>query len=111
MPFSGYYRVNYDKRNWKLLIEQLHGSNFNSISTINRAQLLDDALNLARANRLDYTTALDLMSYLKQETDYIPWKAAFTAMTFIDNLLVNHEGYDRFKVCSIIESITLENPK
>ena len=44
----GYYRVNYDQNNWLALINQLK-SDLNIIHTANRAQLLDDSFNIARA--------------------------------------------------------------
>ncbi|XP_023288739.1 aminopeptidase N [Orussus abietinus] len=98
---TGYYRVNYDQMNWQLIIKQLNNENFKSISTINRAQLIDDALNLARAGRLDYATALDVTSYLAHETEYLPWKAAFTAMSYLDNMLIKAQGYDKFRVYAL----------
>ncbi|XP_031788192.1 aminopeptidase Ey isoform X1 [Nasonia vitripennis] len=98
---TGYYRVNYDRANWQLIIKQLSGENYDAIATINRAQLIDDALNLARAGRLDYSTALDVTSYLAHETEYLPWKAALTAMSFLDNMLVKFQGYDKFRVYAL----------
>lgn len=72
---TGYYRVNYDVNLWSLLIEQLHGSDFNRIHVLNRAQLVDDSLNLARAGLLFYDTPFEILSYLKNEFDYAPWAA------------------------------------
>ncbi|XP_015127700.1 aminopeptidase N isoform X1 [Diachasma alloeum] len=95
---TGYYRVNYDKTNWQMIIKYLNSENFKDIPTINRGQLVDDALNLARAGRLDYTTALDVTSYLANETEYVPWKSALTAMSYLDNILTKYQGYDRFRV-------------
>ncbi|XP_054003259.1 aminopeptidase N isoform X2 [Hylaeus anthracinus] len=95
---TGYYRVNYDRTNWQMIIHQLNKDSFRDISTINRAQLIDDALNLARAGRLDYATALDVTSYLAHETEYLPWKAAFTAMHYLDDMLIQMPGYDKFRV-------------
>ncbi|XP_076247540.1 suppressor of ER stress-induced death isoform X2 [Calliopsis andreniformis] len=94
---TGFYRVNYDKKNWQLIINQLIKAP-KDISTINRAQLIDDALNLARAGKLDYATALDVTSYLAHETEYLPWKAAFTAMHYLDDMLFKMSSYDRFRV-------------
>ncbi|CAL7935732.1 unnamed protein product [Xylocopa violacea] len=94
---TGYYRVNYDKMNWQMIIKQLNKESFKDISTINRAQLIDDALNLARAGRLDYATALDVTSYLAHETEYLPWKAAFTAMHYLDDMLIKMPSYDKFR--------------
>lgn len=95
---TGYYRVNYDNMNWQMIIKQLHKNSFRDISTINRAQLVDDALNLARAGRLDYATALDVTSYLAHETEYLPWKAAFTAMHYLNDMLIDMPGYDKFRI-------------
>lgn len=99
---QGYYRVNYDNANWQLIAKQLNSSSFKDIATINRGQLVDDALNLARAGRLDYATALSVTSYLAQETEYVPWKAALTAMSYLDNMLIKSPGYDRFRVILLI---------
>ena len=43
-----YYRVNYDANNWAALSTQLADDHL-VIDVRNRAQLIDDALNLARA--------------------------------------------------------------
>ncbi|XP_012148075.1 suppressor of ER stress-induced death [Megachile rotundata] len=95
---TGYYRVNYDRANWQMIIKQLNKESFRNISTINRAQLIDDALNLARAGKLDYATALDVTSYLAHETEYLPWKAALTAMHYLDDMLIKMSSYDKFRV-------------
>lgn len=95
---TGFYRVNYDRTNWQLIIKQLNKESFKDISTINRAQLIDDALNLARAGKLDYATALDVTSYLAHETEYLPWKAALTALHYMDDMLIKIQGYDKFRV-------------
>ncbi|OXB83549.1 UNVERIFIED_CONTAM: hypothetical protein H355_011368 [Colinus virginianus] len=47
---TGYFRVNYDIRNWRLLINQLT-RNHEVISVSDRAGLIDDAFNLARELR------------------------------------------------------------
>lgn len=49
---TGYYRVNYDAENWNLIIQQLK-DNHESIHVINRAQIIDDVLSLARAGKTD----------------------------------------------------------
>ena len=45
--YFGYYRVNYDTENWNALRELLK-SNREILSEMDRAELLDDAMNLAR---------------------------------------------------------------
>jgi len=93
---TGFYRVNYDVTNWGRLATQLevaHGD----IHRMNRAQLLDDGFNLARAGRLDYTTALALTDYLSQELDYIPWTAALNGFAYIESMFKRSPGFGSFR--------------
>lgn len=46
-------------------------------------QIVDDSLNLARGNLLNYTRALSIIQYLEKETHYIPWSAAFRNFDYI----------------------------
>lgn len=95
--YTGYYRVNYDARNWQLIGRQLM-SNHTAISVINRAQIMSDALNLARAGLLNYETALDLTKYLEHENEYLPWESALTAIMHIDSMMRRSSSYGLFKV-------------
>lgn len=96
---TGYYRVNYDEKNWNMLINYMQDAKkFRKIGALNRAQLLDDALNLARGGRLDYQLAMNLTRYLIHEKDYVPWQAAFVALNYLDGMFVRTGHYDKFKV-------------
>lgn len=81
-----------------MIIKHLKSENFKQIHHLNRAQLIDDAFNLARVGSLDYLIALDLMSYLSEEIDYAPWYSAFQALTFLNDRLVGSDNYSAFKV-------------
>ncbi|XP_052132442.1 aminopeptidase N, partial [Frankliniella occidentalis] len=95
---TGFYRVNYDKTNWRLLGRALRDpAALRVIAATNRAQLLDDAMNLARGGVLDYETALDVTRYLRYEKEYLPWKAALNALGYIDSMMVDSGHYDKFK--------------
>ena len=93
---TGFYRVNYDERNWKLL-EQALKSNYASIHRVNRAQILSDAFSLAQAGLLNYSTALSLTKYLQQEDDYIPWKAVLHELGYLDDMLGRTGAYGDYK--------------
>lgn len=95
---TGFYRVNYDDVNWNLIISELNEGNYETIPVLNRAQLIDDAFNLARANKLSYKIPFRLIEYLKVETDYIPWMAAMNALSHINRFYVKSEHYSHFKV-------------
>ncbi|XP_055550407.1 uncharacterized protein LOC129732954 [Wyeomyia smithii] len=92
---TSYYRVNYDSENWKLIINSLL-QDPSTIHVQNRAQLINDAYNLARADRIDMAVALELMTYLKKEYAYPPWAAAGTVLTYFNNKLRGTEQYSKF---------------
>lgn len=84
---SGYYRVNYDQRNWQMLTDYLNLKNFTRIHRVNRAALIDDAFNLARAGYVNYSIPFNLSKYLVRETDYEPWVAAANNFKFLNKML------------------------
>ncbi|CAG9794995.1 unnamed protein product [Diatraea saccharalis] len=95
---TGFYRINYDETNWRLLVDVLNNpKRFQEIHPINRAQIVDDAMNLALTGRLDYRTALDITSYLVHERSYVPWKAGLMALGYIDTMLSKGAYYLEYK--------------
>lgn len=94
----GFYRVNYDLHNWQQLIKQLNESN-TDIHVLNRAQLIDDSFNLARAGMLPYSVPLNLSTYLTKEDDEIPWYAATECLSYVvERMRRSAEGYDYIRV-------------
>ena len=93
----GYYRVNYDTFNWQALAARL-ARNHLDISRLSRAQLLDDSLNLARAQLLDYDFALNLTRYLTKERDYTPWLSGLKAITYLDRMFRRGEDYENLQL-------------
>ncbi|XP_037774385.1 LOW QUALITY PROTEIN: aminopeptidase N-like [Penaeus monodon] len=79
---TGYYRVNYDDHNWNLLVQQLKDDH-EVIHVVNRAQIIDDAMNLARAGQLSYTTALDVFTYLGKEREHLPWMSGVSNLNYV----------------------------
>uniref|UniRef100_A0A1I8P6R0 Aminopeptidase N n=1 Tax=Stomoxys calcitrans TaxID=35570 RepID=A0A1I8P6R0_STOCA len=95
---SGYYRVNYEVQNWQAIMDHLMDKQkFRQISPSNRAQLIDDAMNLARGGHLSYDLALNLTRYLVHEDDTTAWKAAMNAFNFLDAMFGSMGEYDVFK--------------
>ncbi|XP_052008838.1 aminopeptidase N-like [Xyrauchen texanus] len=89
---TGFFRVNYDETNWYKLLSQLE-RNHHVIPVINRGQLIDDAFNLARADRLNVTIALSLTKYLINETEYIPWESAMRNLDYFIHMFDRSEVY------------------
>ncbi|XP_048337983.1 aminopeptidase N isoform X2 [Sphaerodactylus townsendi] len=93
---TGYFRVNYDQENWDRLLGQL-GSNHQVIPVLNRAQLIDDAFNLARANYTSTELALNTTRYLSLETDYLPWDTALSNLGYFKLMFDRSEVYGPMK--------------
>ncbi|XP_058118590.1 aminopeptidase N-like [Anopheles ziemanni] len=95
---TGYYRVNYDEASWNRLVGVLNSDRFDTdLPVINRAQLVDDVANLARAGEVDYGIALSLMQYLERETEYIPWSTAYNALLHLDRMFSGNKEYPSFE--------------
>uniref|UniRef100_A0A3P9Q7A9 Aminopeptidase n=1 Tax=Poecilia reticulata TaxID=8081 RepID=A0A3P9Q7A9_POERE len=90
---TGYYRVNYDLGNWERLFSQL-STDHQVIPLINRAQLVDDAFNLARAQLLSTSLALRTTSYLIKETEYMPWQSTLNNLNYFHLMLDQTEVYE-----------------
>ncbi len=88
---TGYYRVNYDRDNWEALIMAMQ-ENVSSINRLNRAQLYDDAFNLARADLLSYEVPLNMSKSLASETEYIPLASALNGLGYLD-LMIRDESF------------------
>ncbi|XP_077374178.1 alanyl (membrane) aminopeptidase b, tandem duplicate 1 [Festucalex cinctus] len=88
----GYYRVNYDQGNWDKLLGVLSKSHA-SILVINRAQLVDDAFNLARAELIPTVLALKTTKYLDKEREYMPWESALNNLDFFYLMFDRSEVY------------------
>ncbi|GAB0097806.1 hypothetical protein DMENIID0001_134780 [Sergentomyia squamirostris] len=73
---QGYYRVNYDTQNWKLLSNELYKGSPFTIDVLNRAQLIDDAFSLAYSDVLQFPITLDIIKYIRYEEEYAVWVTA-----------------------------------
>jgi hypothetical protein len=104
----GYYRVNYDEQSWQMIINDLKNTLFyTNIPTLNRAQLLDDSFNLAKAGYLNFNTTMNLLSYLSHEVELPPLIAGFRTIEFLIEFLDEQNFYQelRDRMLEIVEKI------
>ncbi|XP_047594607.1 aminopeptidase N isoform X4 [Lutra lutra] len=93
---TGYYLVNYDEDNWRKIQTQLQ-TNLSVIPVINRAQVIHDTFNLASAQMVPVTLALNSTLFLNQEREYMPWEAALSSLSYFKLMFDRSEVYGPMK--------------
>ena len=94
---TNFYRVNYDEQNWNQIKEALYKDAHDNIHVMNRAQIVDDLFNLARAGIVEYKSAVDIIRYIKKEKHYIPWLSAIShGLTFLSQRVQGEKDSEVF---------------
>jgi hypothetical protein len=77
-----------------------------------RAQLVDDAFNLAKAGQLNYTVPLDLTKYMIEpdieEKEYLPWTTTLQNLQFLHTAMQQSIHFNLFLVNST-RSLRIQN--
>ncbi|XP_026149798.1 aminopeptidase Ey-like isoform X2 [Mastacembelus armatus] len=92
IDMKGFYRVNYDSENWERLLAKLSSSH-QAIPVINRAQIIDDTFNLAKAKMVNITLALRTTKFLSKEVEYMPWQIARNNLEYFFLMFDRSEVY------------------
>lgn len=95
---TGFYRVNYDVRTWKLLTTTLVHGDLSLIHPVNRGQLLYDGFDLALHDFWSFDNALGLTRYLRRETDYLPWFIAVRWLNVLKAHLYKSDCFPLYQV-------------
>lgn len=95
---TSFYRVQYDKTNYKLLAAQLNSGNFTIIHVLNRAQLIDDLYEFVNLNQFNILLYLELSAYLTNETEYAPWVSAARVYSQLNQMFSSQSIYPRFRM-------------
>lgn len=104
---TGFYRVLYDEQNYDLINKELNKGNHDKIHAINRAQLIDDLRDFARAGHVKPKHLFATLSYLKKERAYAPWVSARRAISQLKQELAaseKHEKYQKY-VSKLVEPL------
>jgi aminopeptidase N len=89
---AGNYRVEYDDRSWRLLLDALP-----KLSVADRVNLLGDAWALAQANRTPLSTYLDLAEKLPTRNELAEQDQIINAFDFINHLLIENPVREKFR--------------
>ncbi|XP_008182457.2 aminopeptidase N [Acyrthosiphon pisum] len=92
------YRVLYDTQNMKAIICTLNDpTKYETIPLLNRVQLIYDSLSFSKVGDMDYEITFQLLKYLKHETEFTPWFAAFEGLSAINDLMKKTPKYAVFQ--------------
>jgi hypothetical protein len=98
MQLFNFLKINYDKQNWNMLIQQFK-SDYKSMSVNLRTQLIDDMFYLINNQKLSISFGLNLIEYLPNEDNYLPWKFTLEhikkILKFIED---DSQIYSKFRV-------------
>lgn len=72
----GYYRIQYDDKNYNLIMKELNDGDLNKIHPVNRGQILDDLNEFVLRERVSAKHLCSALNYLSREKSYAPWQAA-----------------------------------
>ena len=72
-----------------------------------RSQLINDAFGLAQANKLDPIKPFELINYLNNENEYLPWSTFVSGLNFYIDMLGSTDSYGDFVsfISSVIQPI------
>jgi len=80
------------------LIDQLKNDH-TKIDVVSRAQILNDLFNLGRAELKNQTDYFEVISYLKNEKDPMPFIVLFSNLNYLaDMLSSDYTTFELFKV-------------
>ncbi|XP_053510304.1 leucyl-cystinyl aminopeptidase [Ictalurus furcatus] len=83
---DGFYVVDYGDEGWRVLIEALK-ENVNVLPPEDRASLINNVFALSRLGKVSFRQVLNLLAYLKNETETAPLTEALTQLGTIYRLL------------------------
>jgi aminopeptidase N len=89
---AGNYRVEYDERSWKLLIEALP-----KLEPEDRVNLLSDAWALVQAGRAPVSFYFGLVEKLPPSTDLAEREQIINVVDFMNRLLIGSPQYEKFQ--------------
>lgn len=95
---TGFYRILYDRRNYKMILHELNTGNLQKFHALCRAQLLDDVDDFVQSGQLPFDIYFEFLRYLKREIDYAPWVAASKSLFRTKRSLVEgSNAYEKYK--------------
>lgn len=88
---TGYYRVNYDNKNWRKISSYLRYNNYTNIHVLNRAAFIDDVYHFIMKGELEIPIFFDIIKYLRRETNFVAWYPMFNILSYMSDFMKQSE--------------------
>ncbi len=62
-----------------------------------RAQIINDAFALSESLEIPSTQPLEIIKYLTQETEYLPWSTSITRLNYLTNMLDSTSAFTNYQ--------------
>ncbi|KYN05612.1 Aminopeptidase N [Cyphomyrmex costatus] len=107
---TGYYRVNYDIKNWEKISSYLNSEQFTNIHVLNRAHIILDLYTYVDG-RISGFFYINLIKYLSQEVDYEAWyPLLFRILPLLKNLFFLSEAvYVKITIMELLSNFLQRN--
>ncbi|KYN22452.1 Aminopeptidase N [Trachymyrmex cornetzi] len=109
---AGYYRIKYGLKGWHAIANYLNSTagEYEGISVINRAKIIDDAFHLIMEHQLNVSIFWNLTQFLSQETNYVVWYPMIKVFEYMSTIFPYSK--DEIKFIDIKEKFKnlLKNP-
>ena len=80
---------------WKILFSNV--SLKQAIPTRNRAQIINDAFSFGQANLINVTKPFEIIKYLSDEVEYLPWITSINRLRYSIDILETTSVYSQFQ--------------
>ena len=72
-----------------------------------RAQIINDAFALSESLEIPSTQPLEIIKYLTQETEYLPWSTSITRLNYLTNMLDSTNAFSNYQnfVIKLVSSL------
>jgi hypothetical protein len=98
--FAGYYEMDYSEANWENLALALKAKNIR-LEAEDRANIIHNLFMNAFSEKNRYNLVVDVLSYLRNERELVPWRATYKHLMQMISILEYRNSFYPVAVSSL----------
>ena len=68
-----------------------------TIPSRSRAQIIHDAFSFSQANLIETTQPFEIIKYMSEETEYLPWRTGINRLSYVIDMLESNGAFGNFQ--------------